>query len=335
MPTPSTFRRARRILLLVALALPAAAAPALAQPAEAERLIKEGLELRKQGQNLQALEYFQRSYKMFPTGRAAAQLGFVQQAVGLSLEAEKNVSTALADETDPWVRRNKTAILTALAEIRAMLGRLIVQTVPPAATVVINGVEVPNASNEEGVLVKPGTNLVEARAAGVGSQSATVTVLAGTTQRITIRLQGPGAPVRAATAPAAAAAPETATGAASPFAQPVPEPLPDSALSLGADTGSGRRMGGLVLLSAGTAAVIGGIFAMLVANHKVDEIEKDAAAQQPYNKNNGNYGTYNMASRVLYVVGGAALLGGGFMLWSGQSPDTAQREVGLAFRGSF
>ncbi len=332
-------------VLAVSAALAAGAAPARAQQDEAERLIRGGIELRRQGQNLQALEYFQRSYRIFPTGRAAAQLGFVEQSVGLSLEAEKHVAAALADESDVWVRRNKTAILTALSEIRAGLGRVIIETTPAGATVSINGVQVPNATEAQGVYVKPGANLIEASAGGFARGSATATVLAGTTERVTLRLDATSRSDRAVPVPASASgsAPEVRPDPGAPT--PVPpwagSPPPEGALS--GQPGSGRRAGGLALVSGGSVAVIGGIVSMLIASSKVAGIEEDAGAERPYNEANGNYGTYKLLSRVLFAGGGGALLTGGWLLWSGNGAARATLaatlragdDLGLNLHGSF
>src|SRR5688500_19880419 len=114
------------VFAATACVLVGAASPVLAQEAEAEALIGKGVALRRLGQHEQALPYFERAYSMFPTSRSNAQLGFAKAAVGRAIEAERHVAGALADESDPWVRKNKTIIVKALSEIRASLAQVVV-----------------------------------------------------------------------------------------------------------------------------------------------------------------------------------------------------------------
>jgi hypothetical protein len=65
---------------LVVAALLAGGAPAHAE--DADELIHKGIELRKQGQDLDALEAFRRANALTSTPRALAQMGFAEQALG-------------------------------------------------------------------------------------------------------------------------------------------------------------------------------------------------------------------------------------------------------------
>jgi hypothetical protein len=299
--------------LLAALAL-LDAAPAAAQEEEAERLIRQGVGLRRAGKDAEALPLFQRAYELFPTSRAGAQLGFAEAAVGMSVEAERHVSAALADEGDPWVRRNKTTIVRALAEIRAELGRLVIEVVPATATVTVNGQAVPASQLGRPLAVKRGSAVIEARQPGFEREVRTVAVIPGATERVAIEL------------------PRVAgTGAGAALARPAP----DQALSGGeplparGGAGTGRRVGAFALLSAGVVAVVGGASCAWIAGGKIDAIEKDARAGNPYQISNGNFTTYNTLARVLFVAGGASLAGGGWLLWSARQQPGPPRTVGL------
>jgi hypothetical protein len=331
-------RAGRSLAALALLGALAAAGPAWAQQDEAETLIKKGLDLRRQGQNLEALPFFQRAYSLFPSSRAGAQLGFVEQAVGLSLEAEKHIAAALADEGDQWVRRNKTAIVQALSEIRASLGKLIVDTSPASATVAINGVVVPARDLQSPIYVKPGNTLLEVRNPGFLTQSRSLLVLAGTTQRQSITLQ-PGS-----------GGPEAPPLAATPGLVPQPRPGPlDLSGGAPADSpgggGSGKRTGAIVLGSVAALALVGGTASLLIANNKIDGIDKDARAGARYNVANGNYPTFQRLSQVMYVAGGASLLLAGWLFFSAPSAPEPQAQLapalvargapGLSLSGSF
>jgi hypothetical protein len=305
---------------LAALALLATAGPAWAQQDEAEALIKKGLELRRQGQNLEALPFFQRAYSLYPSSRSGAQLGFVEQAVGLSLEAEKHITATLADEGDQWVRRNKTAIVQALSEIRATLGRLIIDTTPGSATVFINGAVVPARELAHPVYVKPGSTLLEVRHPGFVSQSRSLTILAGTTQRQSFTLlPGSGGPETSTSSLA------TPPGGLAPVARPGPVHLADGRPEAAA--GPSRRTGVVVLASLAAVSLVGGTSALLVANNKIDGIEKDARAGARYNTAHGNYPTFQRLSQVLYGTAGASLLVAGWMFFSAPSAGEQQAQL--------
>jgi hypothetical protein len=55
---------------------------------------------------------------------------------------------------------------------------------------------------------------------------------------------------------------------------------------------------------------------MLIANSKAAAIDRDANAGQPYRPHNGNFTTYRTLSGISYGVGAAALLAGGWMVWT-------------------
>ena len=60
-----------------------------------EALIKQGVELRRQGKDAKAEGYMRRAYQLAATPRTAAQLGLVEVAVKNYLDAEAHLSEAL------------------------------------------------------------------------------------------------------------------------------------------------------------------------------------------------------------------------------------------------
>jgi hypothetical protein len=307
------FLRALRLLLTAALIL-APIAAANAQGEEADRLIREGIALRRQGHNLDALPYFQRAYDIFPTSRASAQLGFVEQSLGMSLEAEKHVSAALFDEGDEWIRKNRTAIVEALTNIRAQLGQLIIETSPPTATISINGRSVVPPRPDSPIYVRPGSNMVEVQYVGFLTQQRALTVLPGTAQRLTIELQK-----SETAAPGTARIPE-APSYPPAGADPVPG-APHEASDSVIQPGQGKRAGGFILLSFGGLAVAGGVTCLLIANQKIGSIEHDARLGAYYDQRNGNYPVFQRLSQISFATGAAAIVGGGWMLWSGRATE--------------
>ena len=298
----------RSILLGIAVCLVTTgnASSVLAQEDEAERLISQGVALRRQGQHEQALPYFERAYNLFPTSRSNAQLGFAKAAVGRAQEAEKHVATALADESDPWVRRNKTIIVKALSDIRASLAKLIVEVVPATASVSVNGTALPTRDPGAFVYVNPGKTEVVAEQEGFVRDSVTVQLQPGRIERVALKLFPGSSSLRPAVASPSGSPGSLEPGSAAPITAVARH-----------DAGSGRRTGGLVLLSSGALALAGGAACMMIAGGKIDAIERDAAANEPYDEANGNFRTFNLLSRTLFVAGTAAMVGGGWLYWSG------------------
>jgi hypothetical protein len=301
------------------------AGPTWAQEAEAEadRLMHQGVDLRRQGKDLEALPFLQRAYAVFPSSKSGAQLGFVEQSLGLSLEAERHVSGALSDESDSWVQKNRTTIAKALQQIRAGLGRLVIKAEPPGVTVSINGATVAPRDLQKPVYVKPGSTLVEARRDGFGPQSKTVTVLAGTTQNIELSLAPVSSPQPSVAGPIPMPPSPGLAAGPGPGAPPVDMVVESSS------AGHGRTVAGIALLSLGAVAAVGATTSLLIANDKLDSLEKDAHAEAHYNESNGSFTTFQRLSQVLYVTAGASAIAGGLLFWSGASSDSSHTSASL------
>src|SRR5687768_12824986 len=69
----------------------------------AERLISEGMELRRAGKDAEGLQKFEAAYRLAPTPRAAAQWGLCLQAVGRWADADTRIAEALQAKADPWI----------------------------------------------------------------------------------------------------------------------------------------------------------------------------------------------------------------------------------------
>src|SRR5206468_11272741 len=112
-------RNATWCLALAVLSSLLSASPALAANApDEDALIRRGLALRKRGNDEASLPVFQRAYDLSHSARAAAQLGFAEQALGVWPDAERHVSEALRADRDPWIVKNRAVIGLALQTIR-------------------------------------------------------------------------------------------------------------------------------------------------------------------------------------------------------------------------
>jgi tetratricopeptide (TPR) repeat protein len=122
----ATLTRTVALLLAGSCVLPVAAWAAVG---DEDALIRHGLELRRAGDDEAARAELQQAYDQEPSPRAAAQLGFVEQALGQWAKADEHVGEALKTPADPWIRRNRAIIEDAHDRIQAHLTR----HPPPAA----------------------------------------------------------------------------------------------------------------------------------------------------------------------------------------------------------
>jgi hypothetical protein len=280
-----------------------------------DALVHRGIELRKQGDDRAALDELQRAYAVKRSPRAAAQLGFAEQALGLWPQAEAHVREALAANGDPWVRKNRSTVDAALETIRAHVGHVQIDGGVPGAQVVINGRTIGLLPLRDAVPVSAGPVDIEVRAVGYAPALKTVNVAAGELTRVPFTLQqmarAPAEPPPFQ--PGSPPPPSVAVGAA-------PALLPERP-----DPGHGKRMAGMGLIAGGVVAIGGGVAASVVAKNKFDAIGADAAAGRPYNESNGNWKGYETGAGVLYVVGGAAIVGGAVLYVAGRPRNEAGR----------
>jgi hypothetical protein len=279
---------------------------------EEDAFIRRGLQLRKQGNDRAALLELQRAYEVGRSPRAAAQLGFAEQALGMWPQAEAHVGEALRARDDHWVRKNRVTVEQALATIRAHVGRVEIVGGEPGAQVTVNGQAAGALPLADAIAVSAGPVEIEVRAAGFAPSVKTVNVAVGEYARVPFTLQPRAVQARVPQPPPRAVAP----------VQPVPGALaqmPAAAPTGDRDDGRGRRYAGIGLVAGGLAAVGGGVAASLTAKNKFDAINADAAADRAYNPGNGNWKTYETAATVLYVVGAGALIGGSVLYVSGRS----------------
>ena len=324
----------------------ASAPTAAANPAneEEDALIRRAIQLRKQGNDRGALEDLKRAYGIAQSPRAAAQLGFAEQAVGLWPQAEEHVREALGTPEDKWIRQNRATVEEALATIRAHIGRVLIEGGQPGAQVSVNGQSVGSLPLADAVSVAAGPVDIEVRAAGYAPAVKTIKVAPGEFARVPFTLQpvtrpGPASrtspapfspphatpPRRFAPAPAPLVPPAPPPAATIPMSSPAPEPPPTLSETHG-DRGRGRRIAGISLIAGGVAAIGGGVAASVVGKNKFDAIGADAAADRPYNDSNGNWKGYETAAAALYVIGGAAVVGGVVLYVTGR-PSTEERRA--------
>ncbi len=160
-------------LLLLVLAV---ARPAAALEPEAEALISQGIALREQGKDEQALELFRKAEAWGKTPRSTAQVALAEQALGMWMLADTHLSAALAAKDDAWITKNRAALEGALATIQKHVGSVEVRANVASAQIFVDGALVGTLPRPTPLRLEVGARQVEVRAAGYHSASRSVVV---------------------------------------------------------------------------------------------------------------------------------------------------------------
>jgi hypothetical protein len=172
-------RQSRRLVLVVVWVSNVFVAGPIARADEPDDLIKQGIELRRKGRDGQALDLFKRANDLAPSARALAQMGTAEQALGMWSDAEIHLAAALAENRDPWIKKNRAILSKAVDFVRSHLGTLEVWGSPKGAEVLL-GVTVVGALPLAAPLrVTAGTASVTVRAAGFMEVARVVEVPSG------------------------------------------------------------------------------------------------------------------------------------------------------------
>jgi hypothetical protein len=150
-----------------------------ADAAEVENLLHEGIRLRREGHDADALPLFAKAHELAHTPRTAAQLGIVGFALGYSLDAATHLSEGLAASKDVWISRNRGTLEETLARVRGTIGKVVVTGAPDGAGVYLNGRPVGRLPLAVPVAVGQGTVSLELRANGYVTASTSVAVVGG------------------------------------------------------------------------------------------------------------------------------------------------------------
>jgi len=186
-------------------AAPAALGPGASGGPTTDQLIAAAIAQRRAGHDDAALPLLQRAYARAHTPRAAAQLGFVEQALGLWAGAEVHLFEALTARRDPWIRQNVPLIEESLEAAHQHVGLIRVDVDVAGADVLIDGASIGKSPLGAGVRVTTGPRRVEVRAGGFRTYVETPVVTAGKTSSLIVHLQrvpAPPPPLRARAAPA-------------------------------------------------------------------------------------------------------------------------------------
>ncbi|MEO7111486.1 MAG: tetratricopeptide repeat protein [Polyangiaceae bacterium] len=176
-------------LALIAITSYGTASHAQSDDQNSDALIDAGVALREQGRDDLALQDFQKAYALTPTSHALAQIGLAEQALGIWLKAEHDVTEALKDASDPWIEKNRNALASALSTIQSHLGTLEIRCDAPDAEVFVDGGSRGKLNPGSSIRVEAGTREVQVRAPGKYASSRSVIVPPGGIARETIALE--------------------------------------------------------------------------------------------------------------------------------------------------
>ncbi|MBC8133900.1 MAG: PEGA domain-containing protein [Deltaproteobacteria bacterium] len=332
------------VCLLVAIAC-AAAAPTVVWGADdkAEDLIRRAIDMRRSGDDQGAQPLFREAYDLSHSPRAAAQLGFCEQALGRWPDAESHLGESLRGTNDLWVKKNRSVIEQALVLIKSRIARLEISGEPSGADVVINGNVVGQLPLPTPVRVAGGEIEIELRAPGYVTAMKKMRVDGGQYQRLLLRAQKETAntvPEPATKIPAHQPRLAPSNASASVDLTPPTPPPSDTAASgpqpVGVDGGaygSGPVRKSLKFVGWGLAAVALGVGGYGIAHNRslVGEFDtgcgKDttgaphvapgAPAGFTDDKCRSLENRYESAATlgVVGIVGAAVLTGAGFALW--------------------
>lgn len=267
---------------------------ALAQQDPLEARYEQGVALRGQHRDADALVLFRAIYAETHAPRALAQMGLAEAALGQWSEAEGHLSEALGAATDPWVQRNRAVLDGAQRTIRDHLGSLEVTSPTAGAEVWVQGRRVASLPMAQPARVVAGTVTFEVRAPGHVTVMRVATVAPNGFARESVELTA-----------AAAAASTPSTTPTAPTA-----PVPPTVAPEVARPGSTQRTLGWVAAASAGVFLVGGTVAYVLGLGKVSEY--DAACPPPDTPNLSS----DCASRVsgvgtLEAVAITGFVGGG------------------------
>jgi hypothetical protein len=285
------------LALLVASALFAPLARADEDP---ETLYAQGVRLRSQGQDAQALEAFLRVWQATKSAKSRAQVALAEQALGRWADAEAHLKEALGQEADSWITKNHATLERSLTEVGKHLGTLECSGGVDGTEIRINGKTLSRLPMNQGARLEAGAWTLEAIHAGYYPVRKDVSVSAGEVTRISIEMT-----------------PSPAEAGAAPTSAPAPAP-PETTLSSTPDrtASSGPpRMWTYVAAGAGVLAAGFGALSLIERNNAATDYNDDASCPRKSAPNLpaacqdklSSVDTWGTLTTVGFVAGGSLL----------------------------
>ncbi len=186
MRTAHRIRRIADVAWILVLVVQPAAAKA---DGGTDALLHEGVELRRARRDAEALAVFERALAIDGSPRTRAQVGLAEQALGLWVEAERDLGSALADGRGAWFEQHNGALRSAQDEVRAHLASLMLTSNVTGAEVRINGVLAGTTPLASPVPVVAGSAVIDVRAPHFAPKTVTLWLTPGSSASQAIDLQ--------------------------------------------------------------------------------------------------------------------------------------------------
>ncbi len=287
--------------LLASLLIASRASAAESSP---DKLIEEGLHLRRDGRPAEALELFRQAHAIAPSPRTFGQMGLVETSLRQWVAGENHLSVSLANPDDPWVLKNRAFLDEALSSCRQHVGDLVVGGAA-GVEVFVGGKSVGTLPAVPALRLPEGPVTVAASAPGFQPFERSLTIQAGVRTPLAISLV-PIAPALTPRAVAPTPAPvPTPVGAPPPAvlaAPPTPTEQPRSS--------SWHTWAGLGIAAVGAAAIGWGITWIA--------IDGDCPSGGTCMGDSGTYRT-RTPGWIVAGVGAATLAGGIAVLLTGRT----------------
>jgi hypothetical protein len=133
---------------------------------DANALIREGLELRRQGDDVAALQRFQQAYELEHGARPLAQMGLAEQALGRWVVASEHLRDAMEETSDAWIKKNLLVLREAARRVDEHVGRIEILGGTAGAELRIDGVARGKLPLARPLTVSTGTLVIELSAPG-------------------------------------------------------------------------------------------------------------------------------------------------------------------------
>lgn len=177
----------RRLGILLPLLLLLGHHPALAAD-EVDALIDQGITLRENGNDAEALTQFRKAFELSKGARAQAQMGLAEQALGDWVRAELDMTAALSATSDPWIRQHEAALREALSTVREHLGDVEVLGGVTGAQLTLDGVASGTLPLQRPVRGEVGSHTLEVRAPGYYPINKNVLITPNGTSRVSLTM---------------------------------------------------------------------------------------------------------------------------------------------------
>jgi hypothetical protein len=243
-------------VLGVIVALVALTSTAGAQSVDVNALVHQGVELRRERRDREALEVFLRAWEVSHAPRVMAQIGFAELALGRWVDAEAHLIEAHSAATDPWIAEHRALLEESMRDVGQHVGSLDVRGNVAGAEVRVEGQRVGALPFARLVRVAAGTTTLEVGAPGYLPVRRSIVVAPGSLTRETVSL----------------------LAIDGPFGAPPPPLLDDARPPVAVSHDAGPTMRALGWTAAGGALLgVGiGVAALVVRNDAVGRWNSDA-----------------------------------------------------------